>query len=281
MPHNRYRVMALTWLLASSALHTHPSMAAAPDPQSPPPLSAPTSTPTPTAPPQASAQHSQNPQAEWDALLAAQNWAGLKTALTQPANGTQLEERMSWMEKRLQDGKANFFVAMLHAQDLMNVGTALNVTDPTKDMRVTASMIALYTLELIQIDGAQCADVSAPSHRMQQAVAALQPILAFLKKQSATTKENVVKIAVALEAHTAKLRPQDDLVCRGGSSEIQAGLKNGAHADSPAAPGSVGKTVSVEPPPGWKPTFLPPQTYQPIQEKRRAALPQALEQAIQ
>ena len=208
--------------------------------------------------------------AELDALWAARKWDDLGGALSNPDSAATFSRGMDWLHTRL-DAGGGLMLGLLYARDLWIVGKSQNVADPAKDMRMTAGMITLHTYEIILIDGSKCEDSSAPGHRLEQLLSARRGTLAYLKQQSPEWKATVVNVAIAFENKTAKLRRDDDLICRGGLEEYRVGLERGTQHERqlPSSEGYVGKTVDVRPPPDWVPNFVPPAVYQPLQEQER------------
>jgi hypothetical protein len=84
-----------------------------------------------------------------------------------------------------------------------------------------------------------------------------------------------------MEKKTASLRKLDDLLCRSGLEEMQAGLAAGKTREVPTPPGQVGKSVEVEAPADFAPRLLTPQSYQPDQERARANMKATLLKLIQ
>jgi len=167
-------------------------------------------------------------------------------------------------------------VVLMYTRNLWIAGGALNVSDPSKDIRVTAGLMALYAYELIVIDGAKCEDRSAPSNRASQLLRFNSATFGFLKAQSVELKPKIVEIALALEKKTAPLRKDDDLICRNGMEEMKAGLERGTQREVPNTSGHYGKTVEVAPPPDWAPKLVPSATFVPMQESARATMQQNL-----
>jgi hypothetical protein len=52
--------------------------------------------------------------------------------------------------------------------------------------------------------------------------------------------------SIALEKKTASLRKLDDLLCRNGIEQVQAGIEAGKNARGAVANGLLWKTVAVE-----------------------------------
>jgi hypothetical protein len=168
------------------------------------------------------------------------------------------------------DNGGGFFLALLYARDLWNVGDSAKIADPAKDPRLTAGLISLYAFELIVIDGTKCEDRSAPDNRLSQLLTQRAAALNFLKQQPPDIKGKIVDIAIALERKTAPLRKDDDLICRDGMDQMRAGLERGTQQEVPNTSGHVGKTIAVTPPPDWTPKFVSPDVYSPLQVKARA-----------
>lgn len=211
--------------------------------------------------------------AQLDALLAAHNWGALGAALNASRSPQWGIHRMDWLHSRINAGGGSL-LDFLYIRDLWDVGSAMNVADPNKDLRLTAGMIWLYTYEVVAIDGAMCEDRSAPAHRVDQLIT-MSPdnaVLAYLKAEPAELKTKIVDIAIALEKRTAPLRKNDDLLCRDGMEEMQAGIAAGTTHEVQTPPGGYGKTVAVETPPGYTPKILPPETYTLQQQQARATM---------
>jgi hypothetical protein len=208
--------------------------------------------------------------AQLDALLAAHDWNALGAAIASFKQGPPVMRMMDWLHTRIDAGGGSL-LGFLYAPRLWGAGSFLKNDDPSKDMRVNAGMIVLYTYELIQIDGVKCDDQTAPAHRVEQLFARNRPVLAYLKAEPTSVKANVVAGAIALEKHTAPLRKDDDLLCRDGEAQMRAGIEDGTRKAVQDPTGNhYGQTVEVVPPPGWKPAFVAPDKYEPLQEQARS-----------
>ena len=215
-----------------------------------------------------------------DALLLAKKWNDLGSALSRAKSPESVGRKLDWLQSRLEVGGGSL-LGFIYAKDLWDIGEAQKVDDPNKDLRITAGLITLYTYELIAIDGAKCADHSAPSHRVDQLLMNNAPALAYLKAQPQELKAKVVDLAIAMEKKTAPLRKLDDLLCRSGLEEMQAGIMAGKTREVPTQPGQVGKSVEVEAPADFAPRLLTPQSYLPDQERARANMKATLLKLIQ
>jgi len=216
-----------------------------------------------------------------DALLQSKNWNGLGVALTPRNDPAPLAISMDWLHERIGSG-GPYFLTVIYARDLWDVGVARNSDDPTTDMRVTSAMITLYAYELIQIDGAECEDRTALTHRFDQLIQARIETLRYLKSRPQRVKDWVFDIAVAFERKTAPLRAHnDELLCRGGMEEMMAGINAGRTQELPNPQGYYGRQMGVSPPPDWQPKFLPPNIYEPGKIEARADMRQKLEKFIE
>src|SRR5579883_2282352 len=139
-----------------------------------------------------------------DALVTTHDWNGLGAALSRPGSQEGLGRSMNWLRTRI-DAGGGFFLGILYARNLWVLGDQYKIDDLSKDLRLTAGMMTLYTYQLIVIDGAKCEDVSAPGHRVEQLFSARAATLAYLKTKPADVKEKIVDLAIALEKKTAPL----------------------------------------------------------------------------
>ena len=234
----------------------------------------------PNQPPAAASSADLPSDQDLDALLLAKKWNDLGSALSRAKIPESVARKLDWLQSRLEVGGGSL-LGFIYAKDLWDIGEAQKVNDPNQDLRLTAGLITLYTYELIAIDGAKCADHSAPGHRVDQLLMNNAPGLAYLKAQPQALKDKIVDLAIAMEKRTAPLRKLDDLLCRSGLEEMQAGLAAGKTREVPTPPGQVGKTVEVEPPADFAPRLLTPQSYLPDQERARANMKATLLKLIQ
>jgi hypothetical protein len=207
---------------------------------------------------------------ELDALLAAKKWNEIGAAMSLRQSSEAVTRMMNWLHTRI-DAGGGFFLSFLYARNLWNAGSFLKVDDPNKDLRISAALITLYAYELIAIDGAKCADKSAPSRRADQLFMYGGRALNYLKTKPEELKAKVIDTAIGYEKRTEPLRKDDDLLCRDGMEELKAGIDAGRTREV-QSPGTFGKTIAVETPPGYMPRFLAPGVYRPLQEKARSEM---------
>jgi hypothetical protein len=213
--------------------------------------------------------------AELDALVAARNWGGLSTALSQAKDGEPFMRKLEWLRSRLPAGGPSL-LGFDAVRATWRVGINVKEPDPNKDSRLAAGMLTLYTFELIQIDGAKCEDQSAPAHRAEQLMKIGGPALAYLRAQSDEVIAGIVDNAITLEEKTAPLRKEDDMLCRDGMAQMTASLEKGKQHEIPTPSAQSGKAIALEAPPDWVPAFLPPEKYKPAQDKARGDMKSTL-----
>ena len=122
---------------------------------------------------------------------------------------------------------------------------------------MTAGLIALYNYELIAIDGATCADRTAPGGRLDQLYSQGGDVFAFLKQQSPELKTKLAEGAITMENETASRRKDDKVLCM-GMDAILAGLESGEQHKTKGKHGRGVTVTEVETPSGWSPKFLTP-----------------------
>ena len=215
-----------------------------------------------------------------DPMLAARDWKGLEAVLTRPAPLPTRERHLNWLQRQVDRG-GNFYVAQFYAQNLWAMAQA----DPRRaNLRQTASEMLLYAAALVRVDGAVCADGSAPDRRLQQVLRWQAPVLRATRALPQARKAEAVTAAVALERKTAPRRQvQDETLCQGGDAGLLAGLEAaGATFEIIPTPGQTNyampqpRQLAITPPRGWKPSFRQQRVYQPEQAVIRRHLPQTL-----
>src|SRR5262245_25089475 len=149
-------------------------------------------------------------------LLKAKDYARLAEVL----NRTPPLERMPWLQSRLHAGESAF-VGYPLLRDLWSVAQLKRF----KDADTAVGVVALYVYQLILIDGAICADVSAPGHRRLQFLTTYQPIFLSLKALSVEEKSKIIRLSLETERRTRYFRKGDDFLCRGGMDEMNAAIE--------------------------------------------------------
>lgn len=200
------------------------------------------------------------------------------SAFENAKSADQVAQQMDWMREKVMTG-AGVMLGFAYSKVLWSAGQQEESSDPMEDLRVTAAVITLYTLELIIIDGERCEDRSASSHRLDLLLEYSRPILLFLKAQPTEVKSKAIDLALRLERGTALLRKDDEVLCRAGLDEIKAGLEAG-EVEETTPEGGAGKSYAVTAPPAYRPKFLPPSVYEPAQRKAREEMRSYLQKLL-
>jgi hypothetical protein len=205
-------------------------------------------------------------------MLAGRDWKGLETLLSGPAPQTELACRLDWLQRRVEGG-GNFFLAQLHARNLWQMGR-----------RPEAIRSLLYAAALVRVDGAACADRSAPQRRLEQVLSWQAPILRAGRALPPNRKAEAVEAALALERKTAPRRnARDDILCLGGDDAQLAQMRRGSVTVEiiplPGQPAVKGRPLDPPKdalPRASKAQFLPTQAVRAAQAAIRKSLPQSL-----
>jgi hypothetical protein len=218
--------------------------------------------------------------AELDALLSQRDYA----KLNQIFSTDKFDEavlNMNWQQARLFAGRTSF-LAFAYILSLNRVSTALGDVRGAESKKM-AILILLYTYELTLIDGQRCKDVSAPGHRKDQLLTGFPNFKKSIPTLSDEDMDQLLKFAVEMEGLIAPRRTNDDYLCRGGMTEINAALTkygdNGLR-EVPTPPGWIGKTMEMKIDPDFKPEFLGKEVWLPKQAELRAKLPDILKNLV-
>ena len=124
---------------------------------------------------------------------------------------------------------------------------------------------------------------SAPGHRKDQLLTGFPNFKKSIPALSDEEMDKLIKMAIQMEGLTAPMRKDDDYLCRGGLTEIQAGLKkygDNSLREVPTPPGGVGKTMEVKTDPDFKPEFLGKEAAASKQAELRAKMPDILKNLV-
>lgn len=141
-----------------------------------------------------------------DALIAAKKYGAFRDAVTRPKSREEAIANLNWMKERWVGG-TTALVPMLYARVLWQTGAAAPLGDPKYEANRGMALAAwLYVLGVSSIDGARCADKSAPANRVNQLTQLLPNFAPTVKSLDPDTRRQAVTIAVALEQKTAAVR---------------------------------------------------------------------------
>ncbi len=209
-----------------------------------------------------------------DAMIQRHAFLALGDRLMGGKDMTTIDHDLNWMQARLFQG-GGFFVGFAYMRALWQLAGAMPEAQ-SAGLKQNAAAIYLYDLGLTAVDGPRCADPSAPEHCRDQLLQTDRAILDYLRGLPLADRMRIGTIAVSIEAATASVRGDDYVLCSGGLDQIAAGLKaNGKKSlpQVPGAPGRVGKTYAVPPPPDYTPRFVPVAVAAPKQAVARRELP--------
>jgi hypothetical protein len=215
--------------------------------------------------------------ANLDAWVRQNDMAPLTERLRQAHAEHDVELDLNWEQVQVVNG-AGFVVGYAYMFDLWRLGSALPA-GKGEALKQTAAMMFLYNLDLIAIDGAKCADASAPVHRRDQLFDQNPGLIAYMRTLPRATRMSLGSTSLEVERATAPLRKNDEVLCSGGVAQITQGLQaagNRPLQPVPNTPGTIGKTYAVPPAPGYKPAFVAAQVWVPKQAETRKALPASL-----
>ena len=216
--------------------------------------------------------------ASLDRMLDAKDYNNLCTAALSVGSVPALRPYLDWEQARMTRG-ASAIVAFMYARDLWRTAAALPAEQGNM-LRQTAAGTLLYAYGAVQIDGARCADATAPQNRLDQLITIYRDVWAFLRAASVAEREQIVRLALLIDARSAAARTaqgDDEFLCRYGMEETSYGLQHGTARDVPTAPGQVGRTIAVTSE-GYRPRIRPESEARPIADRHRAALHQTLNQ---
>ena len=212
-----------------------------------------------------------------DPLFAAHNWPGIAAVAGTTHDPVKYVKILDWLKVHV-DAGSSVFLSYLYSRSLWVLADVGERQGKNMDgIRDTAAMMLLYSLGVVSIDGASCADVTAAGGRMDYFIFSGGQILKYLKALPADKKKNVIDLATKLEAVTSAHRDTRDMfICGAGLDAMAAGLKAGAVQKVQKVPGYVGSVEVVKPPADYKLRFLPEADYRSKLKEARSRLPSLL-----
>lgn len=92
--------------------------------------------------------------------------------------------------------------------------------ESSRNQKLSAALSALYAFELLIVDGARCADRTAPGSHLSGFYGITTQQLGYLAAQPKEVQSQKIEQAIALERTTARNRPADLDICQGGNVRI-------------------------------------------------------------
>jgi hypothetical protein len=217
-----------------------------------------------------------------ESLLAEKKYLNLRETILNPKSKDELSESLIWLRDHWLEGNSAF-VPMMYGLTLWLSTEKVPDGVYKRSTRATAVASMLYFYGVIGIDGARCADPTAPINRLNQFPQIIPDLMSYIATMSPEQQKDVVEVAVGVEAKTAKKRDEVgdlDFMCVGGLRQISYGLsKGGATTELPAKPGQFGRQIGVDGS-GYKPESLPAKIWQPVAKKAREEMSARLERLI-
>ena len=214
----------------------------------------------------ASAPASQKMIDQFDDLLDHKQYAALGDALEREHDAGRGRLARGWQDRRLRDG-GSAYLGFVYSRELMRSAARSARRDRAR-LREQASLVAIYTMAVLTIDGPRCADASAPSQRSEQLFDLAAEAFAWAAAMPEDRRDRIIDEALALEQATAPLRRDDDFICLGGAEHIARALQDPASRVEPRD----GDGVTVTPGRSMAARFADPATARPMQALARRTI---------
>jgi hypothetical protein len=171
-------------------------------------------------------------------------------------NGAQA--MLDWAGRRLTIDDRHAIIADLIGRSYQQAVDV--VPDPAKRIQTlrAAAIYKLIAIGLTLVDGAACADPSAPQERNDERLTNGKPILDWLRQTTARLREDIIGRAIAVESATFGKAPPDPEVCWAGHDIWQhADMAARQLIDSRVVDGRTVTRFYVPTKPGWSPPLRP------------------------
>lgn len=232
--------------------------------------------------PSASAAAPKERQEVWaklDGLLAKQDYRAVSAHIEALQSQPEAMATLDWLGAQFMQGPSAM-IAYTYAKLL---GEFANGTEgeTARQLRGTVLAAGLYALLAADIDGQQCADLTARANRAEQFAGILGR--SNLREYDEETRRNAVLIAMGLENRGWERRKQMDdtrFLCANGMAAMMAGLRAGQAREVEPREGQIGRQVSVKVPEDFKYERRANADWWPEAEKRRAAAAGSLYQLM-
>lgn len=221
----------------------------------------------------ASAQNGPPPgpyEAKLDGLLAARNFDGLSRAVFSEVKDADTAGRaLHWLYLKSLGGGSTL-IASLYSASQWRLGNS--VPEPRKaQIHGSAGAHLILARWLIQTEGFQCADTSAPSARLAFVDSQLAEVGQYLSALPAYPKRRALDEAFTTMMRTFSSRENDVWLCSGGMAHFGKYFEKHPNEKGKevSVPGTVGKTVVLPADPSILPGFVP---YRDWKARRQAAV---------
>lgn len=181
-----------------------------------------------------------------DQLTGKAEYLQIGKLLQNPGSQETYDTDMIWLRNRSMNSGSAYFAMMYGAKLWQWAG---QVEGPAADqVKQTSVAMFLLTQTIIDIDGARCADRSAPIGRMQKIAGLFPRILEYAQGLDAGAKNMIVAIVMTVENKNAAERARNfdkKFLCLGGMHHIQYGMAHGTVKERPAKEGEFGRQMEV------------------------------------
>ncbi len=215
--------------------------------------------------------------AELDRLYAAGQYREVTQRMFVTRDNAEARAILGWTQARVQSA-APHVIAVGYSDLLWQIGEGQS----NDALREESVLVLVYSVLAVGVDGAKCADASAPDARVRQILSTRQNRLEFARGRPADRRAHIRNSAVALEQSTAARRPEDRDICAAGEDEIarQLATPGTVAREQPLKPGEARRTIDIEPGPTYRPRFLGPESWHPRQAQVRARFLRLLDQLV-
>jgi hypothetical protein len=227
-----------------------------------------------------------------DQALAQDNIASIRQLLPlQTATPSEVQKYLAW-ERYAQLTGGGFGVSFIYAGDLWIMSNSYDkavekASDPQQiqsmrqmsaEYRRDALTYALYTIALIEVDGARCSWEPASQGQLNTLLPAWKPIWQFGAQLPQQDKEKAVLNATKLERLIAPLRQSDRWLCMTGwrnrpdAAAASLGPNWTGARPAPDGAGGVGQTYTAKVDPTKLPLFVDEKDWAAREQAKRATL---------
>lgn len=217
-------------------------------------------------------------ESKLEKAVASEEWLELGTLLKNPADRQEFDNDLMWLQRKTFAG-SSAFLSLSYGAGLWHMASAISDEPQKRQVQGTALAMHLYAIALVNIDGPQCVDKTAPLHRMDQLMSYTPGIWDFAASMSDAERAQVMQIVLVLEQKTAAKRLESgdaNFLCRDGMSQIAFGLANGTTKEVESQPGQFGRQINVDDGGKYKPEVVSKEEWGKVAATRRAGLKDAI-----
>jgi len=206
-----------------------------------------------------------------DSLLAEREYSKMLALLQNASSRKIFDADLMWLQRQSLDGYTAYS-NLIYGQNLwVAIGQS---TDPRIDQaKQTAAAQIVYTLWVLDIDGARCSDRSAPSDRSLKIMTAAYPILEWARNADPKSKALIANFIAMLDDRTKEKRVTDfdsAFLCTGGLAHMSYGLQHGSTTEREPKEGEFGRQVVIDDDGAYVPSLIELNEWRKIAEEKRS-----------